>query len=119
MKEYIERAALLNEFCRDNCERQYDGTCHNCRMTDTIADFPAADVVEVRHGRWFFAEYEFFTCSVCGESYYNGAESTAQAESYLNSGHTYKYCPNCGAPMTDEAVQMVMERLEALHENRD
>ena len=26
----------------------------------------------------------------------------------------YPYCPRCGAPMTDEAVQMVMERLEAL-----
>lgn len=25
------------------------------------------------------------------------------------------FCPNCGAPMMDEAVQMVMERLEALH----
>ena len=30
-----------------------------------------------------------------------------------------KFCANCGAPMTDEAVDMVMERLEALHENRD
>lgn len=29
---------------------------------------------------------------------------------------TPKFCPNCGAPMTDEAVDMVMERLEALHE---
>ena len=29
------------------------------------------------------------------------------------------FCPHCGAPMTDEAVEMVMERLEALHENRD
>ena len=28
---------------------------------------------------------------------------------------TPKFCPNCGAPMTDEAVQMVMERLEALN----
>ena len=26
------------------------------------------------------------------------------------------FCSSCGAPMTDEAVQMVMERLEALHE---
>ena len=26
------------------------------------------------------------------------------------------FCPSCGAPMTDEAVQMVMERMEALHE---
>lgn len=24
-----------------------------------------------------------------------------------------KFCANCGVPMTDEAVQMVMERLEA------
>ena len=26
------------------------------------------------------------------------------------------FCPNCGAPMTAEAVDMVMERLEDLHE---
>ena len=25
-----------------------------------------------------------------------------------------QFCPNCGAPMTDEAVDMVMERWEAL-----
>ena len=28
-----------------------------------------------------------------------------------------KFCRYCGAPMTDEAVEMVMERLEALHED--
>ena len=28
-----------------------------------------------------------------------------------------QFCDNCGAPMTDEAVQMVMERLEKLHED--
>lgn len=27
------------------------------------------------------------------------------------------FCPYCGAAMTDEAVQMVMERLEALYEH--
>ena len=26
-----------------------------------------------------------------------------------------RFCQWCGAPMTDEAVQMVMERLEAIH----
>ena len=26
------------------------------------------------------------------------------------------FCPSCGAPMTDKAVDMVMERLEARHE---
>ena len=28
----------------------------------------------------------------------------------------HRFCPSCGAPMTDEAVQMVMERLEALND---
>lgn len=27
---------------------------------------------------------------------------------------TPKFCPSCGAPITDEAVDMVMERLEAI-----
>lgn len=29
------------------------------------------------------------------------------------------FCCHCGAPMTDEAVQMVMERMEALHETAE
>ena len=32
----------------------------------------------------------------------------------LTCWSTPKFCPSCGAPMTDEAVDMVMERLEAL-----
>ena len=37
-------------------------------------------------------------------------------------GHIYapsfsvRFCPFCGKPLTDEAVQMVMERLEVLYE---
>ena len=29
-----------------------------------------------------------------------------------------QFCPKCYAAMTDEAVQMVMERLEAMYDNR-
>ena len=32
---------------------------------------------------------------------------------------TPKFCPSCGAPMTDKAVDMVMERLEALHDTEN
>ena len=42
-------------------------------------------------------------CSACGWN----------IEEYVGD---YNFCPVCGAPMTDEAVQMVMERMEALHE---
>ena len=40
-------------------------------------------------------------------------------------GHIYapsfsvRFCPFCGKPLTDEAVQMVMERLEALYETAE
>ena len=73
-------------------------------------------VEKVWRGGWKIVEYEFFTCTRCGDSYYNGAESTEQAESYLNSGHVYDFCPHCGSANTEKAVEMVMERLEALHE---
>ena len=29
------------------------------------------------------------------------------------------FCPHCGAPMTDEAVEMVMERMEAMKDEDD
>lgn len=34
----------------------------------------------------------------------------------LNPTRIPKFCPICGAPMTDEAVEMVMERLETLND---
>ena len=34
----------------------------------------------------------------------------------LNPTRVPKFCPICGRPLTDEAVEMVMERLEALYE---
>lgn len=36
----------------------------------------------------------------------------------LNPTRIPKFCPICGAPMTDEAVEMVMERLEALNDGK-
>ena len=35
---------------------------------------------------------------------------------YANEKMRSPFCPACGAAQTDEAVQMVMERMEALHE---
>ena len=45
-------------------------------------------------------EYDDRYCSKCGKQ---------SPDNFLN------FCGYCGAPMTDEAVEMVMERLEALH----
>ena len=42
-------------------------------------------------------------CSACGWN----------IEEYVGD---YNFCPVCGAAQTDKAVEMVMERLEALYE---
>ena len=57
-------------------------------------------------------------CKEDGEGYVQkfGAYSIQNGE--LTTGHCkpqkIKFCPHCSRPLTDEAVQMVMERLEAL-----
>ena len=49
-----------------------------------------------------------FSCSSCGESF----------EIHSYEFQKYRFCPFCMAPMTDEAVEMVMERLEALKDGK-
>ena len=46
----------------------------------------------------------FVYCSRCG---YSALEA-----------NNYTFCPKCGSPFTDEAVEMVMERLNKLEETK-
>ena len=46
----------------------------------------------------------------------NGAGEYSRYAENLTKILLAKYCPHCGRPLTDEAMQMVMERLEALYE---
>ena len=50
---------------------------------------------------------------------YNKALWVKEAETrkWTLAGKSLQYCPICGRPLTDEAVEMMMERMEALHEN--
>ena len=62
-------------------------------------------------------------CKEDGEGYVQkfGAYSIQNGE--LATGHCksqkIKFCPHCSRPLTDEAVQMVMERMEALKDGVD
>lgn len=59
-------------------------------------------------------------CKEDGEGYVKkfGAYSILDGE--VTTGHCkpqkIKFCPHCSCPLTDEAVQMVMERMEKLYE---
>ena len=67
-------------------------------------------VEKVWRGEWNYSHktkidgFDVVQCSKCGQ------EALALAL-YVKDGN---FCPYCGAPMTDEAVQMVMERLEEM-----
>ena len=45
----------------------------------------------------------------------NGAGEYSRYAENLTKILLAKYCPHCGRPLTDEAVDMVMEKMEALH----
>lgn len=49
----------------------------------------------------------------------NGAGEYSRYAENLTKTLLAKYCPHCGRPLTDEAVQMVMERLEALKDGKE
>ena len=71
-------------------------------------------VEKVWRGEWRLFDdcaNEGLYCSQCGKKVYR--------VEYANVKMATRFCPNCMSAMTDEAVEIVMERLEALNENRD
>ena len=57
--------------------------------------------VEKIKGVWIFNDdWWEFRCSECHKG--------------IGNIEKYKFCPHCGAPMTDEAVDILLKRLEAL-----
>lgn len=97
MTEYIEREAISQEIRKyyyknppnfsygEGFDRGLD------RAQRAILDAPAADVAEVRHGRWYWLSYDVnpkignWHCNIC-----NRIPKSLSRETY---------CPNCGAKM--------------------
>lgn len=100
MKEYIERAAAMESIIGltivDPAVAQYANAVYY-----NLQNLPAADVVEVRHGRWIGLEYDGYAdgcpvydlweCSECGEEV-RGDDVPS----------THPWCHSCGARMDKE-----------------
>lgn len=99
-------------------EQKFDSSCQNnlfqnaekldyeyaLWMAITALCPVSREQVERVRGRRIEDKYSFSHCSLCGYE---------QEEPELIT----PFCANCGAPMTDEAVQMTMERLEQVKSN--
>ena len=94
---------------------------HSFDLTDETVDalltalrpVSREQVEKVWRGEWKYSHtsaidhFAVVKCSKCGH------------EAYAMALHVIEgnFCSACGAPMTDKAVQMVMERLEVLRDN--
>ena len=100
MSRYIDKEKLERFFNRyewGTCDERWMPESEFGKFVDAI---PTADVAEVKHGKWLISEYDYYDCSVCGESYFNGCDSTSEAKRRLEIHQdVYDYCPYCGAKM--------------------
>lgn len=80
-------------------------------LKDTSAHGPAREQVEKAwRGEWIikhdgFNEITITECSKC--------EDETIYESFFEDGGS-NFCPHCGAPMTDEVVEIMIERLSGI-----
>lgn len=86
-KEYIERGALVQY------AKEY-APAFSAVFKIIALSVPAADVVEVRHGKWSYPyddkNSSWVECSECG------------ADISKQDAWQYLYCPHCGAKMDGE-----------------
>lgn len=118
MAEYIEKEQIDFGSCKQYVLINGTPYVDLNEIARKIKSIPVADVVPVKHtsitrdqvekmwrGEWIIRQDEYKEyikkCSKCGFpiSGWWGAD---------------KFCANCGAPMTDEAMEMVIDRLEGI-----
>lgn len=93
MAEYIDKDSIVLDYSGLAKISPYDFMSIAEYFANQIKIKPAADVAQVRHGRWeqcfedWRKQIEGYKCSNCGFKHY-GASITH-----------YHYCPNCGCKM--------------------
>ena len=84
MAEHIKKEQLLSHLFSKQDEP--------LDVMKEIAEFPAADVAEVRHGRWIDYAEGGKQCTACKGVFWHGEYNPIEPN----------YCPNCGARMDKE-----------------
>lgn len=101
-EEAITQLELLLEYCESMMTSEYPVWRRDCEALQMLI----AALRPVSRER---VEKVWRGCEKC-----NGAGEYSRYAENLTKTLLAKYCPHCGRPLTDEAVEMVMKRLEAI-----
>lgn len=95
MWKYIEAGVafdVLSEYYHHRTQIQHHA------LREALDRVPAADVTEVKHGRWIVAETEYaWNCAEYPASY-----KCSKCGYIAKAGLEDNYCPHCGAKMDKE-----------------
>ena len=116
MEEYITKSEAIEAAC--NAVELFPSEYHE--MENAINSIPAANVVEVRHGRWILeahderVNYRWNVTAECSEccdeqkeiwaGFFPNVPDWLARDVALESAKSVKlsnYCPNCGAKMME------------------
>ena len=118
-KEAIEQLENLLGHCESMANRDshvWDADCRALKLA----------IAALRPVSWEQMEKVFPGCKHCTKQKVPFCYDGANDYVYLLTGNglaaiesdswefLVSYCPNCGRPLTDEAVEMVMERMEGI-----
>lgn len=92
MSRYIDADALIQLGLQDGA--------YEYVSVQEIADFPTADVVEVKHGEWLEDSEGEIYCSKCGKYTYDRHDEIKEFDGKTVIALCYpRFCGNCGADM--------------------
>ena len=97
---YIEVDTIIAKIKAEHCDKCKHNRCALCDIDKVLLEFEEADeadVVEVKHGKWYKHDKKIhgdtcYYCSVC--------EKMALSDCMV--WELTDYCPNCGAKMDGE-----------------
>ena len=115
------RAALLGDHeaaiksCEDRIKSLESAPPHyyGKRQRKRAIELEKVKIKALRPATWEQVEKVWKGCDLCTLPDGSKAKMLVLAETCDGAA---PFCPLCGRPITDEAVEMVMERLEALNE---